>query len=79
MIKVIIEDLDIKNDGVEYSVLVEVAYPKFFTETVKIKMLTAELSELLINVYKKYPDIVLEAISKVCEEAVDDKTDINNN
>ena len=42
-------------------------------------MLTAELSELLINVYKKYPDIVLEAISKVCEEAVDDKTDINNN
>ena len=35
MIKVITEDLDIKNDGVEFSVLVEGAYPKFLTETVK--------------------------------------------
>lgn len=79
MIKVITEDFDIQNDGVEYGVLVEVAYPKFFPETVRNSMLKAELSELLINVYKKYPDIVLDAISAVCEEAVDDKTDIDNN
>lgn len=39
MIKVITEDLDIKNDGVEFSVLVEVAYPKFFPETVRNHML----------------------------------------
>lgn len=79
MIKVITDDMDFKNDGIEYSVLVEVAYPGFIPGTVRNSMLKAELSELLINVYKKYPDIVLDAISAVCEEAADDKTDINNN
>lgn len=79
MIKVITEDLDIQNDGVEYGVLVEVAYPKFFSETVRNSMLKAELSELLINIYKKYPDIVLDAISELHKEVSDDKTDINNN
>lgn len=79
MIKVITEDFDIQNDGVEYGVLVEVAYPKFLPETLINSMLKVELSELLINVYKKCPDIVLDAISAVCEEAVDDKTDIDNN
>lgn len=79
MIKVITEDISIQNDGVAFDVLVEIAQPKFFPEEVRNHLFKAELSELLINVYKKYPDIVLDAISEVCKEAVDDETDINNN
>lgn len=79
MIKVFTDNIDLDHEGVEYSIQVEVAYPKFFPEAVRNSMFKAELSELLVNVYKKYPDMVLDAIAAVCEEAADDKTDINNN
>ena len=66
-------------DGIELLIEVNISTLSPLSKEQQKAMLTAELFEILETIYKKESDIVENAIARLCEEAADDKTDINNN
>lgn len=67
------------DDGLDVEIEVMVAYPKSIPEGMENLLLKGELMELLKNVYRKKPELVLDALEDLTEVLSHDKTDIDNN
>lgn len=67
------------DDGLDVEIVVMVAYPKSIPEGMENLLLKGELRELLKSVYRKRPELVLDALEDLTEELSHDKTDIDNN
>lgn len=66
-------------NGINLDTEVIVAVPKGMPEEISDILCKHEIKALLKNMYKRHPDIVVDAIEEFTEELEHDKTDIDNN
>lgn len=65
-------------NGIDLDTEVIVAVPKGMPDEISDILCKHEIKALLKNMYKRHPDIIVDAIEEFTEELEHDKTDLNN-